>query len=691
MAPQRSPDRASPPRSPKLRRPWWWLGIGVGVGVLLALRLLTGDRELPPSGAAAPIAATSRVPSPPAADTIDKAPRETAPSYTPERRAEFARLRFLDAKSGSGVGPLAMNLAAPTRAAVMLVTDVAGLVDVPPGRWSITMERSDIEIDTALIDVAAGDDRIVWVSPTTACRVIVRSEAGHALSGACVSLERDGAWLLQQRGITDRLGVFELIGVPTAFDGRILVWMVGFLPAQVPFAAIDPETRELVVVLAPNAGGPGLTIECVDDLEQPVAGIAVHVHSHHHGDRRIWAGATGRDGRLDLGPLAEHLPGELWLSGPILTTRRELEDSVGTSPVRIRVAVPVPGTLALASRAARAGERIDVRIADAGKDGAGSRLDPIGRWVVAEGDGFPFALPRNREVRVTCFAEDGRRWSGSYTATAAGWRLPMEFGGSADERLVTLLARESAIGRVAGALVPYHVEHSRHAVILHVPPGQVHFELTSAASPAARLAFSGAVLEDTVVEVRFPSVQPVDFDVVDDRGRPISDVQIELRRTSHLARELVAGTALKQFVANNLIAVVPGADGRVRAELMAGNYDVRLRHLQCRDRVGTWRPQQSDVLTVPGPRRVTIVCARPRRVVLSIAADAQLPRRWQIHGEDGAFLGSQTGRLGVLWCSADRQVLEVRTPGGGQKLARVEIPASDVDTRLELGRETLLR
>lgn len=687
MAQPHSPDRTIGCHSPVLLRLARTLGIGAAIlGVLALLRM---ERDPPPQAAAAPSVGGGTAPS----AAAGSAPREAGPSTDePARSPDMARLRFLDAGSGISFGHLEVELTPRIGVPRALFTDAIGQVDVSPGQWRIAVKRKDVELVASVVDVEAGDDRIVWLSTSVSCRVIVRSEGGHPLSDACVSLERNGDWLEhQQRCVTDHLGVCEVPAVPLAFDGRVLAWKVGFLPAQVPLAAIDPASLELEVVLVADPAATPFTIECIDEFDQPVDGVAVHVRQNLHGGRCIWLGTTGTDGKLDVGSLAGQLPGELWLSGSVLTSRMALESTALAPSVKLRVSVPVPGTLALASRSARPGERLDVRVVDATVEPAGPRLNPVGKWLVATAGGFPLDLPRNREVQITCFDEDGRSWSANYCAPNAGWRLPVEPISTTNGCRITLIGHGNDIGRVIGCVVPYFTEYSRSLVTLHVPPGPVHFEAVSAEVESARLMFSGVVQADVAIDVRFPPVQRVDFEVVDGQGQAISDLQVELRRTSHLAREPVPGTSVKQFRSSNVVRVVPGVDGRGHARLMEGSYEVWLRHLRFRDSVGSWRPQVGAALSVPGPSRFTVVCARPRQIVVAIAPEIPFPDRWQVHDQDGAFLGSQRGRVGVLWCSASHQVFEVRSAGGTQTLARLEVPAGDANARLEIRREFLVR
>jgi hypothetical protein len=467
------------------------------------------------------------------------------------------------------------------------------------------------------------------------------------------------------------------------------VWMAGYSPAQVPVAAIDPITRDLVVVLARNFG-EGVTLECIDDLARPVPGVSVQLLTTLYGERSVWLGTTDEAGRLDLGSLAGRLPGEFWLRGPILTTRLRLDAEPSASPLRAKVCVPVRGTLTLASRALVVGERIDVRVVDAGVDANAARLNKVGTWILATAHGLPIDLPRNREVKITCFDAFGRQWGGTYRAEHVGWQQALPSCDPIGACRLDLIAHGAALGRVTSR-IPYQTESDGRVATVHVPRGPVSFQVESSAPEGARLAFDGVIHDDVVVDVRFPLVQRVDLMVVDERGHAMPDVLVELRRTSHLAREPVAGTDLMQFRSNNTLVLAPDANGGTSAVVMEGTYEVVLRHLGFRDLIGTWRPRSGGVFTVPGPGRLTVESERPRRVVFTIDATFGLPARWQVHDRDGALLGAQHGRVGVLWCSAAEQTVEIRGPGGGEALARFDIPPSEDETRLQLGSETLRR
>lgn len=268
------------------------------------------------------------------------------------------------------------------------------------------------------LDVGGGGERDVelTLAPGATPRVRVTDDAGAAVAGASVRVERSGGdetWPLVVQALTDGAGDAQLPAIPTGdvpWSLEIGVSAFGFAPATRDVGPKEVRDGAVVVVLTRAATVRG---RCVDEAGAPVVGASVRVAPQ---DVRGRTDAEGRFAIAGLPAAGGWLAVEHKAFAPsVVSDVTPSGDVADVGDIAMRPGAPIAGVVLDAEGKPAAGAQVEVANAAA----LWARVavaDAEGRFVVEHAAD----LPHDVEAKEPHAA--GRDWATVRTAKQSGVR-----------------------------------------------------------------------------------------------------------------------------------------------------------------------------------------------------------------------------------------------------------------------------
>jgi hypothetical protein len=580
------------------------------------------------------------------------------------------------------------SLASAPSSSLLLQTDGRGAIHLPLGEWRIdapppyTCPKDPIHV--------SAEHQIVWISRTVPIAITVVDPAQRAIVGARVSAWAAGEELASR--VTNERGSAEVRLDVSAMASLIRVYEPHHLPRTIPLDPVFTTAGESTIRVTLEPCTDVWTLRIVDPLDAPIAGANVSLRPKHGLAPTIPLGTSDVDGRL-----------EVWGTWML---RDHFFELAGTAyPIRTEAPAATPGGSDAATRRLRVPRRVDGNLQLVGWTPADPTWQFLDHETDASGTGIllpaNFSAPREGLVAATLPANWRVRILGRsrgrlvvdevHEVTAAGWTLPV----TPRQPVVRSLVIESTTARIAGVR-----SFGEAAAVLFPdardaqPASSVRTEVAADTFLTLAVSFvdgNEVILngepgtEDAVITLSPPGPVDVTLQFLDRSDSPLCDVRTYLSRRTDTRFVACSAPGWRWMLGRNGLRLPLDAQGKAKAALPPGTYEVRLAQLRTRDAMGqNWRTDEGGTITVAAgmPGTFQLHTARPRLATIALVTGpgAAPPERWTV--VLGDYSRSCQGRQVSTWLTEDEQDLEIRD-GAGQEIATVRVPAGTTPIRLD--------